>query len=504
MPVPESKGSSRAEGMSRGAQYAGLADTWLARDHGVLALVHARDKIVDNRSLEAQMFGTRRSWIQLSISASEAALLLCVACRQRPSRAPSETVVPRLRPSLTTLSTGDSEIRQLQALTCNSAVPCCVHDVLAAGTDVQGHRLRVATVSEGSCIDDGGPQPEKSEEFAAGCDRYWLATENGTRGLSVAWLGEECPNARLEMNTSVDDRARTFTHSSRSLFSNERTETTITIALAPLHLQAFSASRQSFSHSRTVSWNFDEFAGGLNFGVGYCARQPTNTGTATADHDTPEIEVAAVAIPRVELPVAFRDGGWRSTRLSRCGAHIAGAKGGFTIAGGPARTEDIAFVALLSADNDLFVEIDDARFSGKTAGKILDELQIWLATPEPCVDPSHASTVRKLAIRVADGRVVTAPSATTQPVVEVEKLAHAARVRVRLGELIGEGDRLTVSYTDARVHRTIASSAFEPGKWWTLGQALEFPKGAQAPWLRLSCALDGDTLVPISIAPSQH
>src|SRR5205814_6067004 len=66
--------------------------------------------------------------------------------------------------------------------------------------------------------------------------------------------------------------------------------------------------------------------------------------------------------------------GWRGTRLNCCGARIGGAKSGFNIAGGPARAGDIAFVALLSAENDLFVEIDDDRFSGNGADKLLDEL----------------------------------------------------------------------------------------------------------------------------------
>jgi len=447
------------------------------------------------------MFGKLRRSIQ---SSTTAALLVCLSCRQRPSLTPSERVVPSARPSLTASSTGDVGIRQVQALTCPSDVPCCVHEMVPAGTDAEGHRLSVVTVSERNCIDDDDLQSEKGEDSSETCDQYWLATDNESKGLSVAWLGEECPNARLEVNTSVSDRTRTFTHSSHSLLSNEQTETSVVMALAPLHLQAISTSSQSLSRSHAESWNFDEFAGELNFGVNYCARKPAGTGDAAADRDAPSIEMSAAAIPRVELPVAYRDGSWRTTRLGRCGARIGGAKGGFVITGGPARAEDIAFVALLSAENDLFVEIDDDRFSGKGAAKLLDELQIWLAVPEPCVDLSHTSTVQKLAIRVRDGRVVAALSAVTQPGVEVEKVAHGARVRVRLGEAIGNGERLTVAYADAHAHRTIASSPLEPGKWWTLGQVFEVSADAQMPWAKLSCALDGGTLVPTPIIPSRR
>src|SRR6187549_2094879 len=49
--VRESKGLSRPEGVSQGEQYAGLADAGLARDDGVLSLVHARHEVIDNGSL---------------------------------------------------------------------------------------------------------------------------------------------------------------------------------------------------------------------------------------------------------------------------------------------------------------------------------------------------------------------------------------------------------------------------------------------------------------------
>jgi len=450
------------------------------------------------------MFGVRRLSILLSATAVRALLVFCVACSHRPSVAPPRSVVAAPRSWLTALSTRDVELRQLQALTCNSGVPCCVHDILSAGTDVHGHRLSAVTVSEGRCVDDDGSHSGQDEDSVEGCDQYWLATDDQPEGPSIAWLGEECPNARLEVNTSVDDRAHTFTHSSHSLFSNDRTETTITIALAPLHLQSLSASSQSFSHSRVESWNFDEFAGELNFGVDYCAREAAFEREAVTDRDAPELEVSAVAIPRVALPLAFRDGGWRTTQLNRCGARVGGAKSGFTVAGGPARAGDLAFVALLSTENDLFVEIDDDRFSGNGADKLPDELQIWLAAPESCVDPSQASAVRKLAIRVADGRIVAGLSGAIRPVVEIEKVAHAARMRNSLGDLIGNGERLTVAYADARANRTIASSAFDPGKWWTLGQAFEVPADAQMPWAKLSCALHGNTLIPTPIMPFQR
>jgi hypothetical protein len=72
---------------------------------------------------------------------------------------------------------------------------------------------------------------------------------------------------------------------------------------------------------------------------------------------------------------------------------------------------------------------------------------------------------------------------------------------MELGDLIGNGERLTIAYADARAKRTVASSAFEPGKWWTLGQAFEVSGDAQMPSVKLACALDGNTLVPIPIIP---
>src|SRR6188508_3020695 len=49
--VRESKGLSRAEGVSQGAQYAGLTHAGLTGDDGMLALVDARDEVVDDGSL---------------------------------------------------------------------------------------------------------------------------------------------------------------------------------------------------------------------------------------------------------------------------------------------------------------------------------------------------------------------------------------------------------------------------------------------------------------------
>ncbi|MEI9947978.1 MAG: hypothetical protein WDO74_03105 [Pseudomonadota bacterium] len=52
----------------------------------------------------------------------------------------------------------DIEILQLQALICNWGEPCCVREILAAGTDEHGRRLSVINVSEGSCAEDDGAQ----------------------------------------------------------------------------------------------------------------------------------------------------------------------------------------------------------------------------------------------------------------------------------------------------------------------------------------------------------
>ena len=112
------------------------------------------------------MFGVCRSSIQLSTNAVRALLLFCVACSHPPPAPPPTNVLAGPRPSLTALSMRDIEIRQLQALTCNWGEPCCVREILAAGTDEHGRRLSVITVSEGSCAEDDGAQSDAQMPWA--------------------------------------------------------------------------------------------------------------------------------------------------------------------------------------------------------------------------------------------------------------------------------------------------------------------------------------------------
>jgi hypothetical protein len=218
--------------------------------------------------------------------------------------------------------------------------------------------------------------------------------------------------------------------------------------------------------------------------------------------DVPPIEVKAIAIPQVTLPGEYVGSGFASVGLGKCAARIDGATSGFTIDGSPGTGADALLRVVLSRSKDLFVEINDDRLvagvGGWTTG---DHLEIWSAPSGTCADPTGVPSVSQWAIRVADGRVFPGYGQPTRLLsVESTRGNYGVRMKIRLAEVIGTNDRLTLVYGDSddgiRTKRRIATSELDSRNWWTLGETFDPFAKVYGPTPDVGCAIESGKLSP--------
>ena len=460
---------------------------------------------------------------------------------------------------------------------------CCVSGIEDAGTDRKGRSLVVATIDAGSggvasclvppplvpapfgtgaldkepCpIERRATPPESSSENGSDTDEetsnedqaaqqdpdsedcrpyeYHLIVHSRGKIRGHQLLSEQCNNGYGaagvgEDSNAVDKEARTFSHS-QSGGSAWRGDRGIVVGLDPLRV--ISVDESSFwtldeeATSKSASWNHDTFEGSESWSVPDCVERRKQKEAAARDaaagagteHDSSKT-YNAVVVPRVDLPPAFVNDGWRSIALGNCGAFVDGEEHGFAIYGGKGRAADASLRAVISKDDFLFVEITDDRWTtgGKTWVKE-DHIELWLAPPgivafDPNCDepsgPEPPDSSRQWGIRISDAQVFPgfgSPAPLTG--VEVVRNGHTARARIPVADWLkghGEDASLTVVYSDSddglRQKRLIATSQIERGHAISLGHIRSVEPDIA------TCVVSGKTLkihrLPLTTSPYQ-
>jgi hypothetical protein len=439
---------------------------------------------------------------------------------------------------------------------------CCVSGIEDAGTDRKGRSLAVATIG-GACLvrqpvvpepfgngtldkepcpipprapaapsTEGGSDGDEQASEEAGSDsqaqepdpesedcapyEYHLIVHSHGKIRERQLLSQQCNNGYGaagvgEDTNGVDKEAHTYSHG-QSGGSAWRWERGIEIGFDPLRV--ISIDESSFwtldqeATSKDAEWNHDTFQGSESWGAKDCeARRKENEARdagAGNDESYASLSFSAVIIPRVQLPPAFVQGGWRSIALGNCGAFVDGDQQGFAVYGGKGAAADASLRAVVSTDSFLFVEITDDRWTtgGKTWVKE-DHIELWAAPqsgstgidvdcdPSPAADPSV-----QWGIRISDGQVFPAfgsPAPLTG--VEVVRSGHTVRVRIPVAEWLkgkDDGTAMTIVYSDSddglRQKRLIATSQIERGHLLSLGHVRDVDPDVA------SCVLKGKTL----------
>jgi len=313
-----------------------------------------------------------------------------------------------------------------------------------------------------------------------------LLSEACNNGYGAAGVGED--------EITVDAEDKTFTHA-RNGGSAWRWGNDVTVGLDPLRI--ISAGTSSFwtldegGTSKSEDWNYDTLQGKENWSAPDCEgrrkEEEARKRDAAADTDNfaASKDYEALLIPRVQLPAAFVQDGWRTIGLGDCGAFVDGDEHGYAVYGGKGKASDAAMRVVASKDGGvLFVEVSDDRWTA--AGKSWvkeDHLELWLAPAEPtsrelmCEGPPSPDPSRQWGIRISDGQVFPA-FGSPEPLagVEVVRSGRVARARIPATEwLKGEGEAVavTVVYSDSddglRQKRLIATSQIERGQEVSLG-----------------------------------
>ena len=311
------------------------------------------------------------------------------------------------------------------------------------------------------------------------CGEYWLIDVGAQKRPAVAELARQCDSDKWQTAADVNAKDMTFTYGGRSVYDSTQTSESTTIGLDPVRLVQTDRTSSRLV-DRHETWSSDDFSGELELGVSYCpGKSPTDAGATPADSDVPDVEIAAVRIPRPSLPDTFVADGWKTTGLGRCAARVGGDRG-FIVHGAKGTAADASMRIVFSSQGDVFVEVTDDRFvTGAKSWVKDDHLEIWAATPpdSACIDPSAKSAAVQWGIRVTDGQVFpgAGPPVTT-PKVDVARVNdRTVRLRIAFAPSAVPGPRFTVVYSDSddgtHQERLIATSQLVFGKWWTLGEA---------------------------------
>jgi hypothetical protein len=458
---------------------------------------------------------------------------------------PSEDEVSPQRPE--TEAEADALARAIDRRICHKR-GCCVSEIEEAGTDRKGRSMVVATIDAGyggvaSCLvtppaepqpfgsgaldkepcpikpkpaaaaepdaDDAGEDDDESGGGAADespselddCRPYEYHLIVHTRGKIRArqLLSEACNNGYGAAGVgedviAVDAKEKTFSHT-RNGGSAWRWGNDVTIGLEPLRV--VSAGTSSFwaldegATSESSEWNYDTLQGKEDWSAPDCEGRRKEeearkrTGGADTDNFATSKNYEALLIPRVQLPAAFVQDGWRTIGLGDCGALVDGDEHGYVVYGGKGKPSDAAMRVVAAKDGGvLFVEVSDDRWT--SAGKSWvkeDHIELWLAPAEPtsrelmCEGPPSPDPSRQWGIRISDGQVFPAfgsPAALAG--VEVVRSGRTARARIPAAEWLkgdGAATAVTVVYSDSddglRQKRLIATSQIERGQEVSLG-----------------------------------
>jgi hypothetical protein len=336
-------------------------------------------------------------------------------------------------------------------------------------------------------MDDCRPYEYHLIVHTRGKIREWqLLSEACNNGYGAAGVGEDA--------ISVDAKEKTFTHS-RSGGSAWRWGNDITVGLDPLRV--VSAGTSSFwtldedGTSESADWNYDTLQGHESWSIPDCEGRRkeeearNRDGGAGSDNFPSSKSYEAAIIPRVQLPAAFVQEGWRTIGLGDCGALVDGDEHGYAIYGGKGKAADAAMRVVASKDGGvLFVEVSDDHWT--TTGKSWvkeDHIELWLAPPGPsgtqsmCGGPPTPDPSRQWGIRISDGQVFPAFGAPAPLAgVEVVRSGRTARARIPAGDWLkgdGASNTVTLVYSDSddglRQKRLIATSQIERGQEMSLG-----------------------------------
>jgi hypothetical protein len=405
----------------------------------------------------------------------------------------------------------------VRAAVCGKRQPCDVYRVRDAGADSQGRALRVVTVDRGLTppqdgeprtppdpntepitSEDEGDETEGPGSFGQGCHRYefWLMAgaappqllyESCNDGYGAAMVGTD--------GIRVGDGEVTV---SRAGGSNWRWDSTSHLGLDPVHVRSTEGigTFAGGGHTEEERWSWDEFRGDVQWVAPACDADGSPPQTDDADLKA----YRYVAIPQVKVEPEFDHGGWRSTRLGECAAHVdSSGTGGFVTYGGAGAADDASFAAVASTDGVLFLELHDDRWTGPSDHWIADDhVELWLAAEpltymEACIPRRDDAPPKQWAIRTADGRVFAGYGNPAPAELAAERVAADGSVRMRI-VLPHDSHAITVVYSDGddggHQKRLIATSALKFGDRATLGELHKVSPDAAV------CTARGGTLRP--------
>lgn len=207
----------------------------------------------------------------------------------------------------------------------------------------------------------------------------------------------------------------------------------------------------------------------------------------------------SLSIPRVDLPAAFHDGGWKTTSLGECSTQLdaTGAEG-FVIHGKKSTASDTR-MKVVANGNVVYVEVMDDQLVASASGNWIhgDHLELWVSPEGPptmevdCVDLKAKVKSWQWGIDALTGTIHDAYGKPRLALVaEHEAINGGARFKVTLPT---DANALTVIYSDSddgkTQERLVATSDFKFGKVATMGTLVDINP------LRLQCRVADGHLV---------
>lgn len=404
---------------------------------------------------------------------------------------------------------------------CAGRAKCSIHRRRAAGKDAEGRALWVLTVDLGleSLSDAEPPSDSSSSDLEeepnqdttraryGSCHRfeYWRMVEGApdlsqllvtvcNDGYGASGVGEDTVSIGdnlFSVATSGGSAWRWSQSTKRALYPQKTLTTT----------QQGNWNLGPNTFERTVDW--ERFTGREAWFSPACNAQGEPPEGEGREANDPGFE--SVLIPRMTLDPAFRSDGYRTVALGRCAVDVdgTGAQGFVTFGERAARAE--GFVrAVLSDQQELFVEVHDPHPSGASARWVRDDhLEIWLPSGSDAAPPPAPGYMdhclpkddgpKQWGIRVADGKVFSGYGKPKESDLSVERSASvdgSVHFKVRLP---GQPAAMTLGYSDGdgkKQRRVVATSLVRKGTRASLGAFLD--GGEQA-----TCRVEAGRLEPV-------
>lgn len=394
------------------------------------------------------------------------------------------TVLARNSAPENSTSGDDVSDEKIFMLVCHDRKPCEIIKKQDAGVDALGNTLKVITVSL---------RPKDLREEQADCLgeleplEYWLMVNRGSQIASSQLLLIVCNDGYGAAGVGEDEITidnNRFEHN-QSGGSSWRWSTKTRLQLSPLRI-TYEVTEGFWTmgcNTETESWNWEDFSGYKRWKSPVCGP----AGQPVEDNIKDTLECEYNLIPKVALDQSFVDRGWRTTGLGKCSVLVSGLEGhGYTIHGAPSSPDDAFMKIVLSANNELFVEVFDDRWVGPGKKWVTDDhLELWLggklpSSSEHCIEAKKLLRPQQWGIRVSDGKVFPAygnPKSILQVEYDATPLPNKrASVRFKI-KLPADTKSLTVVYSDSDDDKTekrlIATSKLVYGSALTLGEPRE-------------------------------